>query len=120
MSAVLQGQIGAADATDTRARVGKFVGMPGAFRSSVVAGRDDLAIADDDAADSSREAGGTQRRREGEDHGVGGLVRPALLVGGVRLDGVSVGRSPAGAPCRWPGGPGGHAWMLPRTISQPV
>src|ERR1700736_6094956 len=76
--------------------------------------------AEDDATDFSTEAGRAQRRREGEDHGIGGLVGSTLLFDAVGFDGVRVGSGPAGAARRWPGGPGGHRSMLPRPISLPV
>src|SRR2546428_8480790 len=119
MSAVLQREIGAADSANAWTRLGKFFGVPGPLRCSVVAGRDDLTIAHDDAPYFSREAGGAERGRECQDHRVRGLVGPALLVAGMRLDGISIGRGPAGTTCRWPGGPGGHGWMLPRIIPSP-
>src|SRR2546425_13161450 len=108
MSAVLQREIGAADSADAWAGLWKFFWMPGPLRCAVVAGRDDLAVADDDTAHPSGEAGGTEGGREGQDHGVGGLVGPALLAGGMRLAGGGGGRGPTGASWRSPRGSGGH------------
>src|ERR1700730_8191429 len=118
--AVLEREVRAADAPDAGTGLGKLLRVPGALGGTVVAGRNHLAVADDDATDFSTEAGRAQRRREGEDHGIGGLVGSTLLFDAVGFDGVRVGSGPAGAARRWPGGPGGHRSMLPRPISLPV
>ena len=112
MCAVLQGEVRAADAADAWTGTRKFLRVPGALRRAVVASRDHLAVPDDDAAHLSAQAGRTQRGGEGQDHRVGRLIRPCLLLYGMGFDRVRIGCGPASTTRRWPGGPGRHRSML--------
>src|SRR5438552_1112633 len=77
---VLEREVGAADPADAGTGSRKFLRMPGAFWRPVVPRRDHLAVADDDATHFARKAGGAQGGGEGQDHGVGCLIRSALLL----------------------------------------
>src|SRR5437868_14875932 len=106
MDAVFQGQVGTADAADAGAGLGKFFWMPRALWGAVVAGRDDLTVADDDAADLTAQAGGPERRGKREDHGVGVFVG-TLLITGEALYVIVVRGGSSGATGTRPGRPRG-------------
>src|SRR2546422_10644743 len=96
MSAVFQREVGAADSANAWARLRKFFWMPGPLRCAVVAGRDDLAVADDDTAHPSGEAGGKGGGRESPGHWVRGPVWAGLLGGGIGFAGGRGWGGPAG------------------------
>src|SRR5256885_2868365 len=112
MRAVLQGEVRATDTADAGTGTRKLLRVPGALRRAVVAGRDHLAVPNDDAAHFSAQAGRTQGGGEGQDHRVGRLIGPSLLLYGMRFDRVGIGSGPAGTTRRWPRRPGRHRSML--------
>src|SRR6266571_877839 len=81
--AVFEREIRAADAPNAGTGTRKLLRVPGALRGAVIAGRDHLRVAHDDATDFSTEAGRSQGRGKGQNHRVGAFIRAILLFGGV-------------------------------------